>query len=210
MQGVATGDPARVGLIVVGQQPAEFDRRQVVAILGQHVELQIAARLAGQADAQLAAGEEIVAFAQDQGAVDQLAQFGGEGLAVEFAAQLDVQFAGHLGLRLQPAQAEDGGETVGVVAGQQGQADHQRNAAHAHQRHRAARATPVTHDEQQGQWRQQTAHAPQQAGGKGLHHQPDHPKQDQQQATDDQQSIHQTNIHKRRKQRKARITTLQP
>ncbi|MNZ76665.1 hypothetical protein D3C78_951800 [compost metagenome] len=150
VQGVATGDLPCLGQVLIGEQPAEFDLRQIAAVFRQHVETQIATGVCRQADAQLTAGKEIVAFAQHQRAVDQLAQLGSEGRTVELGTQADIQIAGDLGLLLQPAQAEDGGETVGIMAGEQGQADHQGNAAQPHQHHRAARAAPLGDDEQQG------------------------------------------------------------
>ncbi len=190
VQGVTLAQPTRLGQVLLGQQPADFHLRQASLVTGQHIQPHRRLLRLGQANLHFTAREEVVALAQHQHTVNQLGILRGEGLTVELAVQGDIQFSRRLGRLLQPAQAENRLQARGVMRGQQGQADDQRDATQGQQAHGLARGAPVTQHIDQGHRRNQATPAPQQAGGEGQHHQPDQASQNQQQAAEDQQRVH--------------------
>ncbi|MNZ50147.1 hypothetical protein D3C78_679310 [compost metagenome] len=182
VQGVAAGNAPGLRQFLLRQQPADLDFRVRAGVLGEHIEAQRSLGLAAEADAQLAAGIEILAFAQAEDAIHQLGLQRHETLAVELAVEADIQVGCDLFLATQPAQGEDRLQALRVLGGQHGQAHHQRNEAHGADGHGLARGAPVVQHIGQGDRRQQAAEAPEQAGAECEHHQPDQAADDQQQA----------------------------
>ncbi|MCY1532709.1 hypothetical protein D9M68_679950 [compost metagenome] len=112
MQGVATAQSARLGQFLLGQQPTDLDLRHRARIAGQHIQPQSARCRLQETNDDFPASEEILALAQAEYAIDQLALLWRKGLAIQLAVQFDRQLGRRLDIGLEPLQAEDGLQTL--------------------------------------------------------------------------------------------------